>query len=117
MDKIGYILELTIMDGKVDEFKTMAAGFIEAVRADEPETLVYQWYLREDGTRAVLQEMFSSSEALLNHLGNVGPSLPTLLAIAPITRFEVIGSASDEAREALAGLGAVHFPRLGGFDR
>lgn len=117
MSKVAYILELTIADGKVDEFRSMAAGFIASVKADEPETLGYQWYLSEDGSRAILQETFSSSGALLNHLGNVGPSLPALLAIAPITRFEVIGSASDEARAALAGLGAVHFPHMGGFDR
>lgn len=117
MSKISYIIELTIAAGKVDEFKAMAKGFIGGVQANEPNTLGYQWYLCEDGSRAILQETFSSSEALLTHLGNVGPSLPPLFAIAPITRFEVIGSASDDAREALAGLGAVHFPHMAGFDR
>ncbi len=43
--------------------------------------------------------------------------MPELLEIAPITRVEVLGSASDAAREALAGLGAVHFPSPGGFNR
>jgi len=40
--------------------------------------------------------------------------LPDLLAIAPITRLEVLGNASDAARAAL---GAVYCPLLGGFDR
>lgn len=117
MSKIAYIIELTISDGNVDQFKTMAAGYIAAVQANEPDTLGYQWYLGEDNVHCILVETFTSSEALLTHLGNVGPTLPDLLAIAPITRFEVIGSASDAVREALADLGAVHFPHLNGFDR
>ena len=40
-----------------------------------------------------------------------------LTAAAPTTRVEVLGSVSDEAREALTQLNAVHFPHLGGFDR
>ena len=82
-----------------------------------PTPFGYQWYLGEDGTRCLLHETFKDSEALLTHLGNVGPSLPELLEIAPITRVEVLGSVSAAARDALAGLGAVHFPSLGGFDR
>ena len=117
MSKISYIVEFTINDGKVEEFKSQAAGFVAGVQADEPGTLGYQWYLAADGSRCLLQETFASSEALLTHLGNVGPTLPTLLEIAPITRLEVIGTASDAAKEALAGLGAVHFPHLAGFDR
>ena len=117
MSRISYVLEFSIKDGKVDQFKTKAEGYIAAVRENEPDTLVYQWYLSEDGTRCLVYETFTSSEGLLTHLENVGPSLPELLEIAPITRLEVFGSASDAARNALAGLGAVHFPSLGGFDR
>jgi quinol monooxygenase YgiN len=117
MSKVSYIIELTIKDGEVDKFKSLSAGYVSAVKENEPETLGYQWYLSEDKKRCILQETFSSSEALLNHLANVGPSLPELLAIAPITRLEVLGSVSDDARKALTELGAVHFPHLSGFDR
>jgi quinol monooxygenase YgiN len=117
MSKVSYVIEITISDGKLDEFKSMAAGFISGVKEGEPDTLGYQWYLNEEGTRCILQETFSSSEAMLTHLANVGPSLPELLAIAPITRVEVLGAVSDEAREALSALNAVHFSHLAGFDR
>ena len=117
MSKISYIVEFTIADGKTDEFKNKAKGYIDAVKGNEPGTLGYQWYVDAAGTRCLLQETFASSEALITHLKNVGPSLPDLLAIAPITRTEVLGSASAAATEALAALGAVHFPHLGGFDR
>lgn len=114
---IAYVVELTINEGQLDAFKKQAEGYIASVQAKEPETLTYQWYIAEDGTRCILHERFTSSEALLAHLANVGPSLPELFAIAPITRFEVLGSASDEVRAALADFGTVHFPSIGGFDR
>ncbi len=114
---LSYLLELSIEDGHLEDFKEKAAGYVSAVKKNEPDTLSYQWHLAEDGSRCLLHEKFASSEALLAHLANVGPSLPDLLAIAPITRFEVLGSASDEARQALADLGAQHFPHLDGFDR
>jgi quinol monooxygenase YgiN len=117
MSKVSYILEFTIKDGEVDTFESLSSGYIASVKENEPDTVVYQWYLSEDKKRCLLHETFSGSEALLNHLTNVGPSLPELLAIAPITRLEVLGSVSDDARTALSQLGAVHFSHLGGFDR
>lgn len=117
MSQLSYLLQLNIADGKLDEFKTMADGYIAATRDKEPTTLTYQWYVSEDGKTALIHEAFTDSAALLAHLGNVGPTLPALLAIAPITRFEVMGTASDAARAALADLGAVHHPHHNGFQR
>jgi len=117
MSKVSYIVQFTINEGEVEKFKTMASGFASIVEANEPGTLGYQWWMGEDGNHCLLEETFESSEALLTHLGNVGPSLPDLMAIAPITRVEVRGSTSPAAREALAGLGATHFSHHVGFDR
>ena len=117
MSKVSYLIEFTIADGKSEEFKTLATGYTAATKANETDTLGYQWYRAEEGNKCLLQETFASSEALLAHLANVGPSLPELLAIAPITRLEVLGSVSNDARDALAGLGALHFPLMVGFER
>ena len=42
MSKISYIVEWTINDGKVEEFKSQTAGFIAAVKENEPDTPGYQ---------------------------------------------------------------------------
>ena len=117
MANVAYIIEFTIQDGKTQEFSEKAAGYTEAVQANEPGTLEYQWWLSEDQGRCLLKETFSSSEALLTHLENVGPSLPDLLAIAPITRWEVFGDVSADARTALDSLGAVYVTHLVGYER
>lgn len=47
-----------------------------------------------------------------------GPgSLPDLLVIAPITRWEVFGEATPEVRTALDPFGAVYLSHLVGFER
>jgi len=71
-----------------------------AVKESELNTLGHEWCLGEDGTHCLLHETFADSEALLTHLDNVRPSLSELLEIAPITRLEVLGSASAAARRA-----------------
>ena len=115
MSKVHYLIEFTISDGKKAEFESKAKGFVAATEANEQTTLEYNWYV--DGNKCLLYEAFENSEALLLHLGNVGPALPDLLAIAPITRFEVLGAVSDDARNALATLGVAFFPLLTGFTR
>jgi quinol monooxygenase YgiN len=117
MARVAYLFELTIKDGKLEEFKKQAAGYTDAVRDGEPGTLEYQWWLSEDGTRCLLKEAYDSSESLLKHLENVGPSLPDLMAIAPITRSEVFGELSPEARTALDSVGAQYLSHLVGFER
>ena len=117
MSKVYYIVEFNINEGHVDTFKKMAAGFISEVEASESGTVGYQWYLAEDGSRCLIKETFESSEALLVHLGNVGPNLPQLLEIAPLGRLEVFGPVSDTARGALDTLGAQYFSQFGGFVR
>jgi quinol monooxygenase YgiN len=116
MSKISYTIELAIADGKLDEFSEMAKAFTAATQ-EEPGTLRYQWFLSEDGSRCLIQEGFESSEALMTHLGNAGPHMPGLLALAPIARFHVSGDASDEVRGVIDGLGAEYFQELVGFER
>jgi quinol monooxygenase YgiN len=117
LSTVSYLLELTIEPGKLEEFNSLATGFISSVNQNEPGTLGYLWHMAEDNKKALLLETFTDSDALLTHLGNVGPTLPNLLALAPITRFEVLGAVNDAVREALAPFGAVHFPNVEGFER
>lgn len=117
MANVAYIIEMTIQDGKTEEFTEQANAYVTAVNDGEPGTLEYQWWISEDGRRCLLKETFDGSSSLMTHLGNVGPTLPNLLAIAPITRLEVFGDVSAEARAALDGLGASYVTHLVGFER
>ena len=95
----------------------MASVDAQSVTENEPDTLAFKWYMSEDGAKCIFHEEFTNSEALLTHLSNVGPTLPDLLAIARITRFEVLGEVSNDAADALNSPGAVFFPQVHEFAR
>lgn len=117
MSAVSYVIEFTINHGELDKFKNLAGHYTALTKENEPGTLAYEWYLQESGNRCLIRVSFTDSDALLTHFGNVGPTIPELLAIAPITRFEVLGPLSDDARVALDSLYADHFPLMVGFTR
>ena len=45
MSKVSYVLEFTVKDGMIEDFKTKAKSYIATVRDSEPGTLGYNWYL------------------------------------------------------------------------
>jgi quinol monooxygenase YgiN len=114
---IQYTIEWSLKPGAGTAFKALATGAIDAVRENEQGTTGYQWYFNEDGSKCYLSEWFSDSGALLQHLGNVGPVLPQFFEHSEITRFEVLGDLSPEARKAVAELNAEVHGFWGGFVR
>jgi hypothetical protein len=90
VSNISYVVEFSIKDDKVEDFKSKAEGCITAVKTNEPETLGCQWHLSEDGKHCLTQETFSSfGEDLLR--GHSSPDEVTAYA----------RSAENAAREGL----------------
>lgn len=115
--QVQYTGELTIANGKLDEFKRIMRSFVETVQKNEPDMNAYQVYLNEEESKAYVVEWFKNSEAVLAHLADVGPMLPELLAVAPITRLEVFGNLTKEAEDAVKSIGATIFKYHEGFIR
>jgi hypothetical protein len=109
--------ELTIADGKINEFKRIIPAFIEAVQKNEPDMNAFQVYLNANETKAYLVEWCKNSDAVLAHWVNVEPLLRELLEIASYTRLEYFGTMTKEVEEALKPLGAPIFKYHGGFNR
>ena len=63
--------QLSIEEGKLEDFKAFVNTMIEITDANEPNTLVYEWYIHEDGNECHLLETFKDSDAFMVHLGNV----------------------------------------------
>ncbi len=117
-DNVHWLLDLNIKDGKLDDFKAVMNEMIEATRANEPGTLIYEWFISEDGKSCHIYERYVDSAATMIHLGSFGEKFAErfLAALEP-TRFMVYGNPNDEVRAALEGFGAVHMSQIGGFAR
>jgi quinol monooxygenase YgiN len=109
--------ELSIVEGKIDEFKKLAAEVIKKVEANEPNTLSYEWFLSADQSKCYVLELYKDSDAVMAHLGNIGELLGPLLEIAPLTSLMVYGSPSDEVRQALEPFGTKFFEHWNGLTR
>ncbi len=117
-DIVHWLLELNIKDGKSDDFKALMNEMVGATRANEPGTLIYEWFISEDGKSCHIYERYVDSAATMTHLGSFGQNFAErFLAAAEPTRFVVYGNPNDEVRGALAGFGAVHMSQIGGFAR
>ena len=107
----GYIVtdfQLSIKEGKLDDFKAIVSTMVEITNLNEPNTLVYEYHINEDGTECHLLETFKDSDAFMVHLGNVGHLFDTLFESAIMTRAKIYGNPSAELQQALDPLGVEY---------
>jgi quinol monooxygenase YgiN len=97
---------IVIHDGKLEEFKRLAAQCVEIVRTKDTGTLEYNHFLNADGTECFVHERYRDSAAGLEHMANIGPMFEPLSEICTITG-EVCGSPSPELRKALEAAGVT----------
>lgn len=117
-NNVHWVLTVDINDGRSDDFKALMTEMVDATKADEPDALIYEWLISGDGKHCHIYERYTDSAATMIHLGNFGSKFAErFLGMVTPTGLTVYGDPSDEARAALAGLGAVHMEQLGGFAR
>jgi len=103
MNKIQLTARAVIHEGKLDEFKALAAECMRTVREKDSGTVQYDWFFNEAQTECVVLEAYRDSQAVLEHNANIGATLGAILAISDCT-FEVHGTPSPKLLEATAGL-------------
>jgi quinol monooxygenase YgiN len=115
--QVQFTAEITIAEGKVNEFKNIIPAFIESSQKNEPDLKAFQVYLNADETKAYFVEWYRNSEAVLAHWMNVKPLLEELLKIVRYTRLEYYGNLTKAVEDALKPLMAPIFRYHGGFIR
>ena len=114
---VQFVLELAIAAGGLDAFKECAKLAVALVGAAEPETVAYRWFLNADETKSYIIEWYPNADVIPAHLALVGPTLGEMLKVSQITRFEVFGDLSAEAKGALEAAGAATYGAWIGFTR
>ena len=115
--KAQYIVEFSLHPGQQDLFKEQLREIIPYIESLEDGTLIYEFYFNEDESKCVVTEQYADSEAMLTHLANVDSRLKQLLTIANITKLEIYGELSAEAKAIATSFGATFLTRFGGFSR
>jgi quinol monooxygenase YgiN len=70
-DPIHFRAEFIIEEGKTEEYKKPVQDMSRVVKADEPDTINYQFYLNRDETKCIVHETYANSEAVFAHINGV----------------------------------------------
>ena len=101
-ERVWFNVYVTVRDGMLEEFKTMAKDWIETHREHTPEVLAYEWFFTsEDESKVQVMELYESSEAMIAYMergagDKFKPPYPYAL-----DKMEVLGKVSDALRERL----------------
>ena len=103
MNQLQVTATLKIHEGKLEDFKKLAAQCVVAVKENEPGTLQYDWFFNPEETECVVREIYTDSNAVFAHLSNIGVLLGQITQVADMS-LEVFGNPSEELRAATSGM-------------
>ena len=113
MKEIQLTARLKIHDGKLEEFKVVAASALETVREKDAGARQYDWFLSADQSECVVRERYVDSQAVIDHLVTVGDQLGAILGLSDLS-LELYGDVSPELRQALSTFNPSVFSYLQG---
>ena len=103
MSELWGIARFKIREGKLDEYKRLAAQANEIARTKDTGTLLYEAYWNEDQSEVMVLEKYRDSEAAMEHAENVGDLMEPILATVTVVHGELLGEPSAELRAKMAG--------------
>ena len=109
--------EHTISEGKINEFKKLAAEIIDQVDARESNTISYEWFLNEDESKCYVVGVYKDSKAVLDHLGIISDLVSPFHEIAPLTGLRIFGNPTDELKRDLEPFDVEFFEHWNGVTR
>ncbi len=116
--EVYWFLELTINEGKKEDFMAMMKDMVMATKKNEPGTLNYEWNMSGDGKTCYLYERYADSAAAMSHIQNFGANFAERWgANTTVVKFTLCGAPNDEVVQALSGAGAKVQKPIGGFAR
>jgi quinol monooxygenase YgiN len=71
---------LKVRDGQLEGFKRQAAEVMRQAREKDTGTIVYDWFLSNDGTECEVREAYVDADALVEHAFNVREARGVLFA-------------------------------------
>ena len=103
MSELHGIARFSFHEGTAEEFKRLSAQAMEIARTKDTGTLQYDIYLNDDESECIVLERHRDSEALIQHLANLGDLAEAILATVSVVHGELLGEPSAELRAKLAG--------------
>ena len=101
MSELQGIARFKFHEGKLEEFKRLAAQCMEIVRTKDTGTLQYDIYFDDDQSECIVLERYRDSAALNEHATNLGELGAAILATGLVSS-ELLGEPGAELGAKLA---------------
>ena len=102
------IARIKFHEGKLEEFKRLAARCMEIARTKDTGTLHYEIYFNDDQSECVVLERYKDSEALIEHGAHLGELAQAILTTGSVTSV-CLGEPNAELEVLLAGSAVLLF--------
>ena len=111
--------EVTIEEGKIEEYKQLAQEMSKVVEDNQPDTLIFQFYFSRDETKSIVWETFANSESVLTHMKGVAAQtiFPKISNVCKINRVDMYENPSEELQKAITNLDPQIYNHFTGFSR
>lgn len=117
-DRILYIDQSTVRDGKLEELKVAMTELVEFVENNEPEIRSYAVYFSPDEQRMTVIHTHADQASLEYHMEVAGPKFPPIGEFIDLESITVYGRLTDDlvqqlrtkASELGSGRVSVHEP-------
>jgi quinol monooxygenase YgiN len=97
---------LRVREGQLKGFKRQAAEMMRVTRERDTGTLVYDWFLSEDGTECEVREAYVDADALVDHAIHVREAREVMFAeFALDHRMAFYGEPSPRLTELTSRIG------------
>ena len=111
MSELQGIARIRFHEGKLEEFKRLAARCMEIVRAEDTGTLQYDVYFNDDQSECIVVERYRDSAALIEHAAHLGDMNAAISATGSVSGV-LLGEPSTELRAMMVGSGVRPFALL-----
>jgi quinol monooxygenase YgiN len=101
MSELQGIARFKFHEGKLEEFKRVAAQCMEIVRTQDTGTLQYAVYFDADESECIVLERYRDSQALIEHAEHIGNLNEAIGATGDVSGA-LLGEPSAELRANLA---------------
>ena len=104
LDPIIFMIDLSIIDEQSETAEEFTYRITEKVKANEPGTVIYQYFFGSDD-KVFLYEVYKSSDDAIKHVKDFrGSSWETEFGgLFTIDNFAVLGNSSEELKDSLEG--------------
>ena len=118
LDPIIFMLDLSIVDSQNEEAKKFTYEITNKVKANEPDTIIYQYYF-DSGDKVFLYEVYKGNDAAIKHVKDFRGSEweKRFGGLFVIDNFSVLGNYSKALKKSLEGYPASFRAIEGGFSR